>query len=302
MNKKYFIFFICFIIFLIVIFGSVVIFSNTDNNNEKTKDKVQEEISYVEVKILGMLNSLNNIPFSNSILLEQNTIKGQKNSNDSEDSGSSSENSQSEESSSDSSQGSSGSSENTSTNYTKYNVENQNILSSKENKIDWNYLKNTVEVLYSSWPTIMIDLHSINIRNEDILAFSSNLDNLIVNIESEDKRNTANSLAILYSLIPNYIEQSSNDTDKINIAYTKSCIVNAYVLLEDDKWDEMQTQVTKAGEYFGLIINSVNQDRGKISISKTYVLVNEMNNAIKLKDKKLFYLKYKNLMENAMNI
>lgn len=291
MNKKYFIFFICFIIFLVVIFASVAIFSNTNNDN--TKDKIDEEISYMEIKLLGMLNSLNNIPFSNSVLLEQNTVKGQTNSNNDEnsdsnssqssDSGDSSENTQSED-------------------YTKYNVKSNNILIDLDSKIDWDYIKNTAQLLYTSWPTIMIDLHSVNIKNNDILSFSTNLDNLIVNIENEDKRSTLNSLAILYSYIPIYKEQYSDDTDKINISYTKSCIINAYVLLEDDKWNDIQTEISKAGEYFSLIINSVNDNRNQANISKTYVLLNEMNNVINLKDKKLFYLKYINLMESAMKI
>ncbi len=303
MKNKYFILFVCFIIFLIVVCVSIGIFSNTNNDN--TKDKVQEELNYMEVKLLGMLNSLNNIPFSNSILLEQNTIKGQENSEDSSSSSfnsSKSSEKQTEESSSSSSEGSSDSSESKSTNYTKYNVESQNILTLKENDIDWDYLKNTVEVLHSSWPTIMIDLHSINIKNDDIFNFSNNLDTLIVNIENEDKRSTINNLAILYSLIPTYLEQFLKDTDKINISYTKSCIINSYALLEDEKWDDMQNQITKAGEYFGIIINSLSQDRSQSTISKTYVLLNEIKNTINLKDKKLYYMKYKNLMESAMNI
>lgn len=297
MKKTYFILFLCAIVFLVIISTCVIVFSSSNDN--KLKDKLEEEISYIETKLLGMINSLNNIPFSNSILLEQNSIKGQSNSNNDSSS-------QGSESGEESSQGGSSASttgdDSKTTDYTKYNVENQNILINLETEIDWDYIKNTVEVLYSSWPTIMIDLHSINIRNEDILTFSNNLDILIINIENEDKKTTLNTLAILYSYLPIYREQISDDTDKINIAYTKSSIINAYVLLEEDKWDDMQVEITKAAEYFGLIINSVKEDRRQSSISKTYILVNEMNNVIKLKDKKLFYLKYRNLMENAMNI
>lgn len=300
MKKRYFIFFLCIIIFLVIISACVMVFSSTNNN--KTKDKVEEEISYIEVKLLGMLNSLNNIPFSNSILLEQNSIKGQENGNSISSTNSTTQDSQSKNGSSSEGSSDSSSENNKSTNYTKYNVESKNILTLKENNIDWDYLKNTVEVLYSAWPNIMIDLHSINIKNEDILTFSNNLDTLIVNIQNEDKKSTLNTLAILYSYLPMYIQQFSEDTDKTNIEYTKSYIINAYVLLEEDKWDDMQGQISKAGEYFGLIINSVNEERQQSNISKTYVLINEMNNVIKLKDKKLFYLKYKNLMESAMLI
>ncbi len=314
MNKKYFIFFISSIIFLAVIITSIVIFAG--NGNDNTKNKIDEELNFLDTKLLGMINSLNNIPFSNSVLLEQNSIKGQASSNG-EQSGQTkgSESSQlsgGEENSSDSEEGSAGGSTGSlsgnsggsskNENYTKYNVKTQNILTNDSTEIDWNYIKNTVQVIYTSWPSIMIDLHSTNVKNEDILSFSNTLDVLIVNVQNEDKKQVLNSLAILYSFIPIYKEQYSEDNDEINISYTKAHIINSYVLLEEDKWDEIQAQITKASEYFGFIINSINEKRNQSSISKTYVLINEMNNVIKLKDKKLFYMKYKNLMESAMNI
>lgn len=314
MNKKYFIFFISSIIFLAVIITSIVIFAG--NGNDNTKNKIDEELNFLDTKLLGMINSLNNIPFSNSVLLEQNSIKGQASSKGEQSSqakgSESSQSSGGEENSSDSEEGSAGGSTDSSSgnsggsskneNYTKYNVKTQNILTNDSTEIDWNYIKNTVQVIYTSWPSIMIDLHSTNVKNEDILSFSNTLDVLIVNVQNEDKKQVLNSLAILYSFIPIYKEQYSEDNDEINISYTKAHIINSYVLLEEDKWDEIQAQITKASEYFGFIINSINEKRNQSSISKTYVLINEMNNVIKLKDKKLFYMKYKNLMESAMNI
>ncbi len=304
-NKKYLILLICVVIILAIVFGAVMVFSNS--GDDTTKDKIKEEIYYIETKLLGMTNALNNIPFSNSVLLEQNTIKGQEKSNNSSSSGSSSqgseEKSQGGESSSSSGGDSSGSSESGGdTDYTKYNVQSKNILNIKENEIDWNYIKNTAELLHTSWTTIMIDLHSLNIKNDDILSFSNNLDALILNIEREDKRATLNSLASLYAIIPIYINQYSNDNYEENLEYTKAHIINSYVLLEDDKWEDMQKEVTKAQEYFNLVINSVNTKSSQIFTNKTYILLNEMKNAINLKDKKLYYMKYKNLMENALNI
>lgn len=306
-NKKYLILLICVVIILAIVFGAVIVFSNS--GDDTTKDKIKEEIYYIETKLLGMLNSLNNIPFSNSVLLEQNTIKGQEKSNNGS-SGSSSQGSEEksqggESSSSSGSSGgeSSGSSESGGdTDYTKYNVQSKNILNIKENEIDWNYIKNTAELLHTSWTTIMIDLHSLNIKNDDILSFSNNLDALILNIEREDKRATLNSLASLYAIIPIYINQYSNDNYEENLEYTKAHIINSYVLLEDDKWEDMQKEVTKAQEYFNLVINSVNTKSSQIFTNKTYILLNEMKNAINLKDKKLYYMKYKNLMENIMNV
>ena len=306
MKKKYFILFISAVIFLLTISITITIFSNSKKDD--VEEKLMQELTYLDDKLLGMINALNNITFSNSVLLEQNTVKGQQNNNNNSNSGGEQQSQTSEqqqtgqEQNQNQSQQGSSQNENTWTDYNKYNVENKNILLQSDQPIDWSYMKNCVEILYSTWPTIMIDLHNKNVKNENILSFSTILDNLVVNIEKEDKRATLGNLEELYSHIPIYIEQFSNNSDKINIAYTKACIIKAYTFLEDDNWQIVEEQIGKAGEYFGLIINSINEQRQQNSVSKTYIAINEMGNVINLKDKKLFYLKYINLMENAMQI
>ena len=111
-------------------------------------------------------------------------------------------------------------------------------------------------------------------------------------------------LAILYSFIPIYEEQIANGNIKrINVSYTKSSIVNVYVLIEDNKWDEIKQEVNKSLEFFNTVINSIEVNNNEQNIiSKIYIGINEISNAINLKDKKLFYLKYINLMECIIKI
>ena len=305
MNNKYFILFVCLIIFIIIISITIVVFSKQRNVNEN--EKIDQEIQYIESNLIEMLNSLNNISFSNTVLLDQNTISSKKenksessNNNTSSDSSkqnliaSQDENNSNKDSSQDSDE----------SGYIKYSIENNNILIQNEEEIDWNYLKNIVQTFYPSWSTIMIDLNTIGVKNEPILSFSKELDNLIISIENENKRETLNSLAVLYSNLPLYIEQNnSGNIKKINISYTKASLVNAYVLLEDNKWDDIKVEVNKALEYFNTIINSVEiNDYEQNRISKVYVAINELASSINLKDKKLFLIKYINLMECAMKI
>lgn len=302
-NKKYLILFISTIVFLAIISICIVVFSNSKKDN--TTQKIEEEISYLETKLIGMLNALNNIPISSSVMLEQSSVKSNQNNeqggNTQGSSGGSSEKSSSDNSS-DSSSGKSNNQNEESESYNKYSIKNENILIETNDKIDWNYMKNTAEKLYTSWTSIMIDLHSVNIKNEDILGFSDNLNTLILNIENENKLLTLNNLAVLYAYIPVYMSQYSENKDRINIAYTKSYIINSYILTEEDKWDEMQTQIDNAQKYFGTVMNSINKDKMQNSVNKTYILLNEMKNVISLKDKKLYFIKYKNLMENIMTI
>ena len=303
MNKKFFVFFIITIIIILIIAISINVFGKTNNNDLNNKTK--EEIRFIEGKLIGMINSLNNVSFSNTVLLEQNSIKGQSIQNNSETKG---EGQQSESQSNDSSKDkekeeqSSSSQEENNNDYTRYNVENRNILIQNDENIDWNYIKTVTEVIYSTWPTIMIDLHSVNVKNEDITNFSKILDTLVVSIQKEDKKETLTNLTSLYQYVPIYIEQITDNSKETNIAHTKACVINAYKFVEEANWGEMQKQVEEANQYFGLIINSVDDNNNQINISKTYIAINEMKNAINLKDKKLFYLKYINLMESAMEV
>ena len=42
-----------------------------------------------------------------------------------------------------------------------------------------------METVYSSWPTILIDLYELDINDNDLLAFSSKLDQAMKNIKDE---------------------------------------------------------------------------------------------------------------------
>ena len=249
-----------------------------------------------------MMNSLNGIMLSNSVLIEEKTSKNsQENQNDQQSTGDSSQESGDSSSSSDSNT-SENNTKNTSKESTKYEIKNNSILTNKSTEIDWKNVKSNVEAVHSSWATLTIDLHALNVNNEDILKFSSVLDQVTISAKKEDKVITLNNLAALYAFLPNYTKQISDDNEKININYTKAHVLNSYALLEQDKWDDMKSQVSNAINYFTNILNSVNEEgQNQNKLSKIYVLLNELNNSIDLKDKDLYMIKYKNVIEELMN-
>lgn len=300
MKEKYVIGFVCFIIFLIVVFGTVVIYSSTKDNSSMSS-KIEEELSFVEHKLIEMMNSLNNISFDEVILSEE---KGQKGSSESGDSSSSSDSSKQDTSSSE--KGQEKASQNSSQQsqeqeFSKYSINQKNVLTTENTNIDWDCIKNSVENLYPTWTTIMIDLHSANVKNEDILGFSENLNSLIVYIGQEDKLKTISTLLNLYNYIPEYAKQAVKDTKKTNLIYTRLYVANSYVLSEEEKWDEMKEKINKAQEYYSGIINSINDKNSQNKISQIYVSLNETNSAINYKDKKLYYIKYIDLMEKLFD-
>lgn len=292
-----------------------IFFTNRSNSGEADlKSKTEDEIVHLESKLLDIANKVNNISFSNHILTKtkvEDTEQGTNSQGSQGGSSSGQENSQDQGGSSggqessgggsqksgSSSQGQSGGNKSQVTE--KYEMERSSILTNKQTDIDWDYIKYNAELLYSNWSTIVIDLHSLNINNNDILNFGDTLNNLIIATKNEDKVQTLQIISDLYSYIPKYTEQYSDDKTKVNLEYTKYFIVDAYTLLEEDKWDEIDKQVENAKAYYSNIINGVNfETENQNKINKVYILLNELDNSIQYKDKDLFYIKYKALIEN----
>lgn len=65
----------------------------------------------------------------------------------------------------------------------------------------------------------------------------------------------------------------------------------------------MKKQTASAIENFSNIMNNIenNERQNKNKITKIYVLLNELYSSIDLKDKELYYIKYRNVMEELIN-
>lgn len=306
------------IIIFIIIFLFIIVFSFLFWKNSYSREnnilvlKTEKEIEHLQEKIIGMMNSLNNITLSNSILVEEKTEQSnqneqgsqnnqQSNNGNSNQEGKSGENKQSNNSSNTSN--SKNNEQTSSQNSTKYEIKNDSILIKEQQPIDWDYIKSSVESIHSTWATLTIDLHSLNVNSQDILNFSNTLDQITISAKQEDKIATLNNLASLYAFFPVYMNQISDNNEKINIEYMKTSVLNSYAFLDQDKWEDMKNQLTNAINYFTNVLNTVNEDKSnQTNMSKIYVLLNELNNSVNLKDKDLYMIKYRNLMEELVNI
>lgn len=305
-----------FLIFILLSFLLIFILFGYNSKKENSESKAEQEIEYLENKIIAMMNSLNNINFSNSVLTEKKTKSSSESSQaENNESGSGSQGTSKQQGGEQGNNTGGGSStttqgSNTSENETKFTsqetttfeVKNSSILLNDNITVDWENIKSNTETIYSTWATTTIDLHALNVNNNDILNFSNVLDEVTLSVKKEDKIATLNNLASLYAFLPKYREQISEDNQKINLDYTKTCVLNTYALVEQDEWDEMKTQATNAINYFSNIMNSIEEtNKNQNQISKIYVLLNELNNSISIKDKELYLIKYRNVMEELMN-
>ncbi len=280
--------------------------SNQDNqdSNEKLKAKVKEEISYLDNTIISTLNIINNLSYDNykvssrNIQSNQGEETGQQNQSSTQD-GQASESLSQEGGESQSSSQDSGNSSQTQSIMT---MEKNGVLTTRGKDTDWNLLKGILESLYSSWSTIALDMNGLSINSEDILSFNIFLNDATKSAKDENKKDTMNNLLKLYALLPKY---SSNSTDDIftNLLDTKLQVLNAYVLTEDQNWDEINKRLDNALNEYGGIINNVEMNsKNPAGVSQTYILLKELQRSTSSKDVDIFYINYKNFMQEIQSL
>ena len=301
------------LIVIIAILG-FVIYSNANKINENNQEeKVFSEIKYVESKLVQLFNEMNKIESRNYSIAIGEISKDSSSQSNGQSSGQSSDESSSESGSgggeggtssgeqSDSS-GNSDSDSNSDQDNKKYELQLSGVLTNKED-INWEYAKGEIENLYTSVATITLDFYQIGANQENILAFNQQIDNLSVAVKDENKETTLAELSNLYTNLSNITQNiQGNETYKM-VVRIKENIFKAYSKLDAGKWDEISNDVNNAiSTYSEFLTNASNGIDNQYEINKGYILINEMQNAVKLQDVSVFLIKYKNLLEELNSI
>lgn len=301
---------------LIIMVAIIVVTVVVTVNNKKTNlnEKIRSEIDYLDKTMIAMVNKLNNLQTSDEIHAKRTSVEISSQNNIMTDSSKSGEegnsNSKGSKMGGTDSSGNSGSEQgagntgDSSTSTEKYQIQNNAVLLRNTSDIDWNELQNQAENLYKSWTTITLDLNTMNVTSEDILAYNTNLDNLIVSLKEKNKVNSAICLANMYSLIPKYTNEISRDTAKSKLESVKSNIIFAYSIVETNKWDDVLKLLGQAEtDLTELMTMKENLSTiRKSKINKAYVLLKELIKSSNDKNVDIFYLKYINLMEELYNL
>lgn len=296
------------LVVILVFFTISLTGCNNNNVNEDKKSKIIQELDYLDTKIVSILNKLNNISLENYAITSEEISLGEESSNGKSSTssgggnssgGSSSQGGESSGEQKEASSQSRVSSETEKSNVTTTKMEPKTVLDSDQNNIDWKTIKSEIEIVNEAWAVVILDLSSFNINNEDILNFSSTLDDCILSIKDENKQSALTNLAKLYSVIPSIERGISTSNSRQNIKQVKSYIINAYSLVEQDDWVGIETNISESEKSFKNIINDMEYVKDKeYKVNKSYVLIKELQNSLLYRDKKLFYVKYKNLMES----
>lgn len=277
--KKYVVSIIILFIIIVLAIGGFFIYSNIMNNKSSDAQTLNEkglaEIDYLNTNIITMMNGLNNISYTDyRVVSEEIKVSSAENS-----------------------------SENGKNTINSSNLENNNILSSDNTDINWNNLKSEVENMYDSWTTILIDLTTLNVNKDNLLKYNSTLDSIVTDFDNEDKSASLLHLADLYNLLTQYIKDFAPDSNKVSVYNVKSNILYAYAYVETDDWDNVKKYIGSAKEEFSNVLNNqVNNMSNIDEINKAYILINELEEDSNNQNKKVFYVNYRNLMQELENI
>ena len=303
-DKNWLIYIIVGVIVLAIIAAIAIIARDSLNSSTKSlSKKIEDELEYLDKTTIAMINQLNNLKTTDEIQIKRTSVGNstENNTNGSEKDSSSSQgqNEDGSNSSSKTENSSDSDSDNKNTEIQKYNIEDNTVLLRDTNAVDWNDLEVQAESLYNSWTTTTLDLNTMNVSSENILAYNTNLDNLMLSIKDKNKVNSAICLANLYSLIPKYMDEKSENEEKVKIENVKSNVISAYSLVETGKWEDILSLLGNAEKELTTVINSTNNlsYTKQSKLNKSYVLLKELIKSSNEKNKDLFYFKYINLIQ-----
>lgn len=279
-------------ILVVVILSSLVVFAGNNKQEPSLEQKASEEIKYMNKYLVSLLGDFENLTIG-SYLKEKKSSNIKMESQQSTQPNATQEGKDNKENKQQT-QSNSGSTSNS----------QSGILNNKENKkIEWDTIQNQIEELYSVWNTVSIDLHTLNVDGKLILSFSDFLNESTQNIKKKDKTKSMESVIKLYQLLPKYSQGFNPNIQETKVLEIQSNIVTSYVYASSEKWQEAQTQLTNASNQFAGLLNSVEQQfNDQTTVNQSYILVNELIKAVKLKDKDIFFIQYQNLMDKMETI
>ena len=284
--------------FLLVVFTCLLFLTGCGSqaSDGPDTDKIVSELDFLSSKICDLLNNLNNISLENYELIAEKVTLNQDADGGKSQTGSNqaSSNTGSEEEEG-GGQPSGGSGET----ITVTEMRNKSILNVDVNNVNWDFMKQNIENINSSWSVTMLDLYNAKVSSDDIMAFDDILNKTIIGIKNEDKPNTLINLCNLYSYIPKFLTTVSAEKSKQNIEGTKYYILTSYAGASLDDWDTATASISNAESSFLSVLNDTEYSKNReYKVNKTYMLIKDLQTAVAINDKKLFFLKYKNLMES----
>lgn len=316
---KLILYIICFLLILINLCGCR---KNEDEN--MLKEKINTEISYIDSELVSILNGLNNINYSKYKVMtqevesttgnnnsggsgqqQQQQGEGQQSGQEQDSSKQSSEDRNTQESGDSSNKNEEGNdssnlkkeSNNSSSSNKIYSMQANNLLG-KQSEIDWNDMKNKIENLYTTWTVVSLDLRTVGVPEEELNNFSRIMDRVALAIKYENKEETINSVIDLYAFLPAFIEVYSGKSKENVVLDAKYKLLICYKYTDLENWDELSKSVDDLKMSYSNVINMKESFSGReVNIRSGEVILREIENSVDVKDRDIFFIKYKNFIQ-----
>lgn len=316
---KLILYIICFLLILINLCGCR---KNEDEN--MLKEKINTEISYIDSELVSILNGLNNINYSKYKVMtqevesttgnnnsggsgqqQQQQGEGQQSGQEQDSSKQSSEDRNTQESGDSSNKNEEGNdssnlkkeSNNSSSSKKIYSMQANNLLG-KQSEIDWNDMKNKIENLYTTWTVVSLDLRTVGVPEEELNNFSRIMDRVALAIKNENKEETINSVIDLYAFLPAFIEVYSGKSKENVVLDAKYKLLICYKYTDLENWDELSKSVDDLKMSYSNVINMKESFSGReVNIRSGEVILREIENSVDVKDRDIFFIKYKNFIQ-----
>lgn len=299
------------VLIVIVVVLSLTIYTNASKDDGETqKEKTFSEIKYMETTIANLFNSMNHIESNSYSVVTSELSKESTEKSESSNSSSTSEsggNSSSGGNNSSNGQSSSNSSNQGTTSEDeqdkkKFELQSNGVLTNT-NYIDWKSVKGEIENLYTSLPSITLDLYQLNVNQEDVLGFNTEYDKLTSIAKDEKKEETLAGLTKVYEYLPKFLRSSGQEELYTTLVETKYNVFKGYSKLDGQNWQEISNDIKSAIDTYSTLLTNTKIEASKqYDISKGYIMLNELQNAVNLQDSSVFLIKYKNLLEEINNL
>lgn len=332
-------FLICIILIAILV---ILNYKNYNQEKEKQdlQEKILSEIDFVSTSTIDAMNKLNNISVvrykiytetlntnNNSSskgakqqTLEKNEIEseGESTENESSNAKSSNPNNSTEPSNGNSGEMSSQSdkvatnkgsassdslSSNDNINPSEMKT-NNSLLEVAGGNIDWNNIEYIYENIFTSIPIMTLDLEKKNVDSNLISNLNIALNGIAQSIIGQDKNSCMINYYNLYAYLNEIVKDVVEDDYTINYYGTITNVLNAYALSnQENKFKEMEESINKAINQFTNILkdDSIEYNK-KQNIKKIDLKLKQTKDSIKLSDKNIFYLQYKNVMQDLITL
>lgn len=257
-----------------------IILTGCGKKEESKDEKIKTELDYLATEIFTLSNSLNNIPSNIELLPKEVEVKNEE--------------SNSEESKKDEG----GGSEKEEEAIPSVELSTASVLNS-ETEIDWEKAKIDIEQINSIWSIINIDLKNEKVADNDLQEFNDTLNLSIISIKNEEQITAIDNICKLYSFIPTFYEYISVDTQSKVITRVKNELLKACNSVNKNEWENVEQYIINAeNEYLELNNQNEGNNNQNFNVEKIETLVKNLRNATSLQDRELFFIHYKNIIEN----